>query len=89
MTGEGLMRVEAESCTIQPLRMGGTPAASWNTIAMETVVNGLNNGNADVIVHKATNHRVRFVSDFSIGESSLQTTASASGPQEVISRHNE
>jgi len=48
---KGFLRVlQAQACTIQPLR-------TWrNTRAMKTVMSGLKNCNANAIVHKTTNY---------------------------------
>jgi len=55
---------------------------------METAVSGSQNGNADAIAHKATNHRVRLVSFGGVLQCRL-TNHNISFTSKIISRHDE
>jgi len=82
-----LLGVQTQACTIQPLWMGGTHA-TWGFLrASKTAVGGPENGNADAIVHKATDHWIWSVTFFSTGECYLTNHSINFMAKETISRH--
>jgi len=53
---EDLLRVQTQSCTLQPLRMQRTHTARGSMRVLMSAMYGTKNSNASAIAYKATNH---------------------------------
>jgi len=84
---EDLLRVQAQACTICPLRIRRTHIARGNMRDSKTMMSGMKNGNANAITHEATNHFIRFFTCLCIFASQLTNHSTTFMAKKTVSRH--